>query len=165
MAVILPIFTSTYFQLPFSINVSYVWRVQQHMPSRMCGDLSSNSESTYLGLDSRSKSPILSIGKNTLWVPIKQSGEKIGVYGYWGNQDPPDILDRGTYATAYDIPTSGTIILACHIGLGRKNHGNVLLLPPFVMIKSGWEVRDVSLQNFPKDGNPNQHCLILPTLG
>ena len=31
--------------------------------------------------------------------------------------------------------------------------------------KSGWEVRDVSLQHCTKDGYPNVHNLIIPTSG
>ena len=39
-AVLCPIFTSTYFQLPVSINVVYVQRIHQHLHSKLCGDLS-----------------------------------------------------------------------------------------------------------------------------
>ena len=63
-----------------------------------------------------------------------KSDEKFEVYGYRGKQYPPDILQRGTYAAAYDIPTGGTIILACHNGLGSNNHGNVSLLSTFMII-------------------------------
>ena len=87
------------------------------------------------------------------------------MYSYWGNQDPPEILDRGTYDAAYDIPTVFTIIWACHNVLGRNNHRNLLLLPPFMMRESVWEVRDAALQHFPEDGDSNWHCLILPTSG
>ena len=87
------------------------------------------------------------------------------MYGYQGNQDTPEILERGTYVVTYDIPTRGTITLAFQNGLGRKNHGNVLLLITFMMIEAGLEVRDVALQNFPKDGDPNRHYLLLPKLG
>ena len=133
-AVICPIFPSTYFQLPLSINEAYVQRVHQHLQSRLCGNLSSSSEGKYFGLDLSGESPILSIEYNSPWVPIKQSGEKFEVYGYWGNQKPPEILDIDTYAAAYDIATGGTIMLECQNGLGRKNHGNVSLLPPLTMI-------------------------------
>ena len=96
-------------------------------------NVSSISEATHLNIDSRTKSSILSIGDNAPWVPIGQSGEKFEVYGYRGKQDPPEILERVTYAATCDIPTGGTIILACHNGLGRKNRGNVLLLPTFIL--------------------------------
>ena len=162
-AVICPIFPSTYFQIPFSINVAYVQHIQQHLQYRLFGDVSSILEGIYLGLDSRAKSPILSIGDNAPWVIIKQPGKNFKVYGYLGNHDPPEILERGTLAAAYDVPTGGTIILACHNGLVRKNHGNVSLLPPFMMREVGWKVRDVSIQNCTEDGDPKQHCLIMPT--
>ena len=160
-----PIFPITNFQLPISINVAYVQRVQQHLNLRLCGDVSYISEGTYLGLDLRSDIPILSIVDNAPWVPIEKSGEKFKVYGYRGNQDLPDILERGTYVASYDIPTRGTIILACHYDLGRKNHGNLSLLPTFMMRESVWKVRDVALQHCPEDGDPNRHCLILTTSG
>ena len=133
MAVLWPIFTSTYFQLPVRINVVYVKRVQQHLQSRLCVNVSSSSEGTYLGIDWRPKSPILSIGDNAPWVPIKKYGENFEVYGYQGKQDPPEILEKGTYTAAYDIPTGSTIILAWHNGLGRKNNGNVFIMLPFMM--------------------------------
>ena len=110
-----------------------MWHVQQHLQLRLCGDISSILEDTYIGFDTKAKSPILSIGDNVPWVNIKQYGEKFEIYSYRGKQDPPEILDRGTYATAYETLTEGTSILLCHNGLGRNNHGNVLLLPPFIM--------------------------------
>ena len=58
---------------------------------------------------------------------------------------PPGILERGTYAADYDVPTRGTIILVCHNGLCRKNHRNILILSHFMMRESGWDVRDVAL--------------------
>ena len=164
-AAMCPIFPRTYFQLSVSINVAYVWRVQQHLQSSMCGYLSSILGGTYFGLDSMSKIPILVIGYNAPWLPIEKSGEKFEVYGYQENQDPPEILERGTYAAAYDIPTGVAIILACHNGLRRKNHRNVSLLPSFMMREAIWEVKYVALQHFPEDGDPNQHCLIMTTLG
>ena len=87
------------------------------------------------------------------------------MYGYQGNHDTPEILERGTYTAEYDIPTGGTIILEWNNGLGIKNHVNVLLLLTFIMRESVWDVRDSALQNCPKDGDSNWHCLILPTLG
>ena len=71
-------------------------------------------------------------------MPIKKSGEKFEVYGYWGKKEPPEIPERCTYAAAYDIPTGGTIILVYHNILGSNSNFNVLLLPPFIMIESGW---------------------------
>ena len=115
----------------------------------MCGDVSYISEGTHFGLDSRSESSMLSIGENAPWVPIEKYSEHLEVYGYRGKQDPPEILEKGTYATAYAILNGGTIILARHNGLGRKYHGNVLLLKPFMMREAGWEVRDVELQHYP----------------
>ena len=158
-------FQRTYFQLSVSINVSYVWRIQQHLQSRMCGYLYSRLEGTFFGIDSRVESPILSIGYNAPWVPIEKYGENFEVYDYQENQDPPEILDRGTYAAAYDIPTGVTIILAFHNGLRRNNHINVLLLPPFMMRESVWEVKYAALQHCPVDGDPNRHCLIMTTSG
>ena len=67
-------------------------------------------------------------GDNAPWVPIEQSGENFEVYGYQENQDPPEILERVTYAAVYDIPNRGTIILACHNLLGGRNHRNVSLV-------------------------------------
>ena len=76
MTVICPIFPSTYFQLTFSINISYVRRVQQHLQLRLCGDVYSISEGTYIGLDSRAEISILSIVYNAPRFPIEQSVEK-----------------------------------------------------------------------------------------
>ena len=75
------------------------------------------------------------------------------MYGYPGKQDPPEILERCTYTAAYNISTGDTIILACHNGLERNNHGNVSLLTPFMMRELGCEVRDIALQNSPEDGD------------
>ena len=135
--VLCPIFQSNYFQIPVSMNVAYVQCVRQHLHSRLYRNVSYISEGTYLGLDLMAGSPIFFIGENAPWVPIKQSGEKSEVYGYQGKQNPPEILERGTYAATYDVPAGGAIILAYHSGLGRKNHRNVSLLPPFVMIEAG----------------------------
>ena len=121
----------------------------------MCGDVSYISEGTYLGLDLRDDSPILSIGENAPSVPIKQSSEKFEVHGYRGKQDPPEILERGTYAAAHDIQTGVNIVLVCQNGIGRKNHGNLLLLMPFRMREAGWEVRDVKLPYCTEDRDPN----------
>ena len=108
--VLCPIFPSTYFQLPVSINVVYLQNVQQHLHSRLCGDVSSRSEGTYLGPDLRSKIHILPIRENAPWVPIKESGENFEVYVYQEKQDPPEILKRGNYAAAYKIPAGSAII-------------------------------------------------------
>ena len=116
-------------------------------------------------MDSRAKSPILSIEENSPWVTIEQFSEKFEVYGYRGKKEPPEILERVTYAAAYDVPTGGTIILECHNGLGRKNHKNMSHLLPFMMIEAGWEVRDVVLKQCTEDRDPNQHCLILTSPG
>ena len=70
-------------------------------------------------------------------MPIEKSGEKFEVYGYWVKKDPPKILERSTYSATYGIPTNGIILLACHNGLGRKNHGNLSLLTHFMMIEAG----------------------------
>ena len=86
------------------------------------------------------------------------------MYVYRVRQDPPEILQRGTYAAAYEIPTGGTIVLACHNSLGRNNPVNVFLMPHFMMRESGWEVRDVALHHCPDYRDPNQHCLIITTL-
>ena len=99
----------------------------------MCGDVSYISEGTHFGLDSRSESSMLSIGENAPWVPIEKYSEHLEVYGYRGKKDSPEILERGTYAAAYEVPTGGTIIVACHKGLVSKNHGNVFILTPSVM--------------------------------
>ena len=41
----------------------------------------------------------------------------------------------------------------------------MLLLPPLMTREAGWEVRDVTLNHCPEDGEPNKYCLILPILG
>ena len=67
---------------------------------------------------------------------IKESGEKFKVHGNRGKKDTPEILERGSYTAAYEVPTGVSIILACHNGLCRKNHVNVLLLTPEMIIKA-----------------------------
>ena len=63
----------------------------------------------------------------------RKPGEKFEVYGYQGNQDIPEILNKGTYAAAYEVLNRGAIILAFRDGLGWNNYGDVFLLPPFMM--------------------------------
>ena len=91
-AVLCTIFPFTYFQLPVSVNVAYVQRLQQHLQTKLCGGVSSSSEGTYLGLYFRGNILILFTGENASWVPIEQSGDILEVYGYQGNQDLPGIL-------------------------------------------------------------------------
>ena len=71
--------------------------------------------------------------------------ENYDTQGFRSDTDPPNIMEKETYATAYDIPTGGSIILVCPNGLNSINHRIDSLISSSVLHNSDLTVLNIDL--------------------
>ena len=95
--------------------------------------------------------------------PSGPTGNEFEVYGYRGKDGEVEILEEGTFVTAYDIPNGTSILLVVHRALARENQ-EVSLISPFIMRRAGVVVNDIAAQHS-FVGDKEAHSIIIPDRG
>ena len=119
----------------------------------------------FLGLDSRAQSAIINSSEDGPFIfdPTGPTGNKFEVYGYRGKEGDVEILEEGTFVTAYDFPNATSILLVINRALARKGQ-STSLISPFIMRTAGIIVNGIAAQHS-FVGDSEAHSIIVPDRG
>ena len=119
----------------------------------------------FLGLDSIPQSAIINSSEDGPFIfdPTGPTGNKFEVYGYRGKEGDVEILEEGTFVTAYDFPNGTSILLVVNRALARKGQ-STSLMSPFIMRTAGIIVNDIAAQHS-FVGDSEAHSIIVPDRG
>ena len=120
----------------------------------------------YLGLDSRAQSSIINSSEDgpLVFDPSGPTGNKFEVYGCKGKDGGNmEVLEEGTFVTAYDFPNGTSILLVVNRALVCKGQ-TTSLISPFLMRTAGIIVNDIAAQHL-YVGDSEAHSIIIPDRG
>ena len=99
-----------------------------------------------------------------MFDPSGPTGNKFEVYGCKGKDGGDmEVLEEGTFVTAYDFPNGTSILLVVNRALARKGH-TTSLISPFLMRTAGIVVNDIAAQHS-FVGDSEAHSIIIPDRG